>query len=152
MSKVASKKYEEGEQALQEARQMQTEQQGRLQVVQRQQEWLRQQEQRVHQEHLSLAQQRLQLDRVRQEAPSSLPGLPPRAQGPAASSLDAVQAPASTAPQRSQTAAVQMPTHLLAKLLLLKHTAEEDHDFLENEQFFLETLKKAPYNMAYHSA
>lgn len=94
---------------------MQTEQQGRLQVVQRQQEWLRQQEQRVHQarfqspscpsgpplfppteslslvlaqEHLSLAQQRLQLDRVRQEAPSSLPGLPPRAQGPAASSLD----------------------------------------------------------------
>lgn len=152
MSKVASKKYEEGEQALQEARQMQTEQQGRLQVVQRQQEWLRQQEQRVHQEHLSLAQQRLQLDRVRQEVPSSLPGLPSRAQGPAASSLDAVQAPASTAPQRSQTAAVQMPTHLLAKLLLLKHTAEEDHDFLENEQFFLETLKKAPYNVAYHSA
>lgn len=46
---VASKKYEEGEQALQEAQQMQTEQQGRLQVVQRQQEWLRQQEQRVHQ-------------------------------------------------------------------------------------------------------
>lgn len=112
---VASKKYEEGEQALQEAQQMQTEQQGRLQVVQRQQEWLRQQEQRVHQarfqspscpsgpplfppteslslvlaqEHLSLAQQRLQLDRVRQEAPSSLPGLPSRAQGPAASSLD----------------------------------------------------------------
>ncbi|XP_076791566.1 fas-binding factor 1 isoform X3 [Arvicanthis niloticus] len=88
MSKVASKKYEEGEQALLEAQQMQTEQQGRLQVVQRQQEWLRQQEQRVHQEHLSLAQQRLQLDRVRQEVPSSLPGLPSRLQGPAASSLD----------------------------------------------------------------
>lgn len=30
--------------------------------------------------------------------------------------------------------------------------ASQDHDFLENEQFFLETLKKAPYNMAYHSA
>lgn len=42
---VASKRYEEGEQALQEAQRMQTEQQ----VVQRQQEWLRQQEQRVHQ-------------------------------------------------------------------------------------------------------
>lgn len=152
MSKVASKKYEEGEQALQEAQQMQNEQQGRLQVVQRQQEWLRQQEQRVHQEHLSLAQQRLQLDRVRQEVPASLPGLPPRVQGPAASSRDAVQAPASSSPQCSQPAAAQVPTHLLAKLLLLKHTAEEDHDFLENEQFFLETLKKAPYNMAYHSA
>ncbi|XP_031207579.1 fas-binding factor 1 isoform X4 [Mastomys coucha] len=152
MSKVASKRYEEGEQALQEAQRMQTEQQGRLQVVQRQQEWLRQQEQRVHQEHLSLAQQRLQLDRVRQEVPSSLPGLPARVQGPAAPSRDAVQAPASTTPRCSQPAAAQVPTHLFAKLLLLKHTAEEDHDFLENEQFFLETLKKAPYNTAYHSA
>ncbi|XP_013203098.1 fas-binding factor 1 isoform X2 [Microtus ochrogaster] len=152
MSKVASKKYEEGEQALQEAQQMQSEQQGRLQAVQRQQEWLRQQEQRMHQEHLSLAQQRLQLDRVRQDVPSSLPGLRSTVQGPAVASMDAIQAPAPTIPQRSQTPAASVPTHLLAKLLLLKHTAEQDHDFLENEQFFLETLKKAPYNMAYHSA
>ncbi|XP_041491997.1 fas-binding factor 1 isoform X2 [Microtus oregoni] len=152
MSKVASKKYEEGEQALQEAQQMQSEQQGRLQAVQRQQEWLRQQEQRMHQEHLSLAQQRLQLDRVRQDMPFSLPGLRSTLQGPEVASMDAIQAPASTIPQRSQTPAASVPTHLLAKLLLLKHTAEQDHDFLENEQFFLETLKKAPYNMAYHSA
>ncbi|XP_057631245.1 fas-binding factor 1 isoform X3 [Chionomys nivalis] len=152
VSKVASKKYEEGEQALQEAQQMQSEQQGRLQAVQRQQEWLRQQEQRMHQEHLSLAQQRLQLDRVRQDVPSSLPGLRSTVQGPAVASLDAIQAPAPTIPQRSQTPAASVSTHLLAKLLLLKHTAEQDHDFLENEQFFLETLKKAPYNMAYHSA
>lgn len=34
----------------------------------------------------------------------------------------------------------------------LSESASQDHDFLENEQFFLETLKKAPYNMAYHSA
>ncbi|XP_037057544.1 fas-binding factor 1 isoform X2 [Peromyscus leucopus] len=152
MSKVASKKYEEGEQALQEAQQMLSEQQGRLQTVQRQQEWLRQQEQRMHQEHLSLAQQRLQLDRVRQEVPSSLPGLPSAVQGPAASSMEAVQASVPTTPQCSQIPAAPVPTHLLAKLLLLKHTAAQDHDFLENEQFFLETLKKAPYNMAYHSA
>lgn len=111
---VASKKYEEGEQALREAQQMQSEQQGRLQAVQRRQEWLREQEQRVHQarfqaplscpsgppaflptesissglaqEHLSLAQQRLHLDRVRQDVPSSLPGLPSKVQGLAASS------------------------------------------------------------------
>ncbi|XP_049996302.1 fas-binding factor 1 isoform X2 [Alexandromys fortis] len=152
MSKVASKRYEEGEQALQEAQQMQSEQQGRLQAVQRQQEWLRQQEQRMHQEHLSLAQQRLQLDRVRQDVPSSLPGLRSTVQGPAVASMDAIQAPALTIPQHSQIPAASVPTHLLAKLLLLKHTAEQDHDFLENEQFFLETLKKAPYNMAYHSA
>ncbi|GAB1297083.1 Fas-binding factor 1 [Apodemus speciosus] len=152
MSKVASKQYEEGQQALQEAQQMRTEQQGRLQVVQRQQEWLRQQEQRVHQEHLSLAQQRLQLDRVRQDVPSSLPGLHSGVQGPAASSLDVCPVPRSHHSSVYQPAAAHMPTYLLAKLLLLKHTAEEDHDFLENEQFFLETLKKAPYNMAYHSA
>ncbi|KAK7805286.1 hypothetical protein U0070_027125 [Myodes glareolus] len=162
MSKVASKKYEEGEQALQEAQQIQSEQQGRLQAVQRQQEWLRQQEQRIHQaspslwggaqEHLSLAQQRLQLDRVRQDVPSSLPGLRSTVQGPAVASLGAIQAPAPTIPQCGQTPAASVPTHLLAKLLLLKRTAEQDHDFLENEQFFLETLKKAPYNMAYHSA
>uniref|UniRef100_A0A8C6RZM9 Fas binding factor 1 n=1 Tax=Nannospalax galili TaxID=1026970 RepID=A0A8C6RZM9_NANGA len=151
MSKVASKKYQEGEQALQEARQMQCEQQERLQAVQRQQEWLRQQEQHVHQEHLSLAQQRLQLNRVRQDLPSSLLGLPSRVQGPAASSLDAPQALAPSTSQYSRSPAAPIPTQLLAKLLLLKRTAEEDHDFLENEQFFLETLKKAPYNMASHS-
>ncbi|XP_052613367.1 fas-binding factor 1 isoform X4 [Peromyscus californicus insignis] len=126
MSKVASKKYEEGEQALQEAQQMLSEQQGRLQTVQRQQEWLRQQEQRMHQEHLSLAQQRLQLDRVRQEVPSSLPGLPSAVQGAAASSMEAVQASAPATPQCSQIPAAPVPTHLLAKLLLLKHTAAQN--------------------------
>lgn len=49
---VASQKYEQGEHALQEARRVQSEQQARLQVVQRQQEHLRQQEQHVHQARL----------------------------------------------------------------------------------------------------
>lgn len=39
------------------------------------------------QEHLSLSQQRLQLDRVRQDLPSGPMGLLSRAQGPAASGL-----------------------------------------------------------------
>ena len=39
------------------------------------------------QEHLSLAQQRLQLDRIRQDLPSGPVGLLSRAQGPAASGL-----------------------------------------------------------------
>lgn len=46
---MASEKYEEGERALREARQVQSEQQARLQLVRRQQEWLQQQEQHVHQ-------------------------------------------------------------------------------------------------------
>ena len=118
---MASKKYEEGERALRDARQLQSEQQARLQLVQEQQERLRQQEHHMHQarrlpealppaplpgtppqpsaltavssslgagqEHLSLAQQRLQLDRVRQDLPSSPVGLLSRAQDPAASGL-----------------------------------------------------------------
>lgn len=152
MSQVASKKYEEGERALRDARQLQSEQQARLQLVQEQQERLRQQERHVHQEHLSLAQQRLQLDRVRQDLPSSPVGLLSRAQDPAASGLSATLSPAPTVPRCSQPLVGLGPSHLYAKLVLLKHTAEQDRDFLENEQFFLETLKKASYNMASHSA
>ncbi|KAM4824404.1 fas-binding factor 1 isoform X2 [Urocitellus parryii] len=154
MSQVASKKYQEGEQALQEARQLQSEQQARLQAVRQQQERLQQQEQHVHQEHLSLAQQRLQLDRARQDLPSSLPGLFSTGQGPAASSLGAFSAlvtPAPTTLQGSQLLASPGPAKLLAKLVLLKHTAEQDRDFLENEQFFLNALKNASYNMTSHS-
>ncbi|XP_074199817.1 fas-binding factor 1 isoform X5 [Camelus bactrianus] len=152
LAKVASEKYEEGQRALREARQVQSEQQARLQLVQQQQERLRQQEQHVNQEHLSLAQQRLQLDHVRQDLLSGPVALLSRAQGLAPSGLSAVVAPAPTTPRCSQPLAGLGPSHLHAKLVLLKHTAAQDHDFLENEQFFLETLKKASDNMASHSA
>ncbi|XP_058140730.1 fas-binding factor 1 isoform X2 [Dasypus novemcinctus] len=151
-AEVASEKFEEGERALREAQQVQSEHQARLQVVQRQQEQLRQQEQRVHQEHLNLAQQRLQLDRSRQDLPSGLAGLSPRPQGPAAASLVDSMTPTTTIPRCGQPPANPGPSHLYAKLVLLKHTAEQDRDFLENEQFFLETLKKASYNVTSHSA
>ncbi|XP_073876654.1 fas-binding factor 1 isoform X6 [Macaca fascicularis] len=154
MSKVASKKYEEGERALREARQVQAEQQARLQAVQQQQERLRKQEQHMHQEHLSLAQQRLQLDHARQDLPSSLMGLFPRAQGPAASSQRALlpTAPSTRWCSQPPTGLDPSPLHLHARLVLLRHTAEQDRDFLENEQFFLETLKKGSYNLTSHSA
>ncbi|XP_047562539.1 fas-binding factor 1 isoform X2 [Lutra lutra] len=152
MSQMASEKLEEGQRALREAQQVQQEQQARLQLVQEQHERLRQQEQRVHQEHLSLAQQRLQLDHVRQDLPSSPATLLPRTQGPSASCLSAIVAPAPTTPQYSQPPASLGPSHLHANLVLLRHMAEQDRDFLENEQFFLETLKKASYNMTSHSA
>ncbi|XP_045155435.1 fas-binding factor 1 [Echinops telfairi] len=154
MSQVASEKFEAGERALCEARQVQSEQQARLQRVQQQQERLRQQEQHMHQEQLSLAQQRLQLDRVRQDLPSGLAGIFPRLQAPAAPSLSAAGPAATASPWCSQLppATGLVPSHFHAKLVLLKHTAEQDRDFLENEQFFLETLKRAPYNMTSHSA
>ncbi|XP_006869733.1 PREDICTED: fas-binding factor 1 [Chrysochloris asiatica] len=152
MSKVASEKYEAGERALCEAQQVQSEHQARLQRVQRQQEQLRQQEQHMHQEHLSLVQQRQQLDRVRQDLPSGLLGLLSRPQGPAAPSLNATRTSVTISPRGSQLPASLGPSYLHAKMVLLKHTAEQDRDFLENEQFFLETLKKAPYNVTSHSA
>ncbi|XP_048222378.1 fas-binding factor 1 [Perognathus longimembris pacificus] len=141
MSKVASKKYEEGEQALRAARQVQSEQQARLRVVQKQQE---------QQEHLSLAQQRQPLDRVQQDLPSILPELP-AAQGPTAHNQIASVNPASAVPLYSQPSAGPDSVHLFTRLLLLKYTAEQDREFLEDEKFFLETLKKASYNMAPHS-
>ncbi|XP_040312380.1 fas-binding factor 1 isoform X4 [Herpailurus yagouaroundi] len=152
MSQVASEKFEEGQRALREARQVQQEQQARLQLVQQQQERLRQQERHVHEEHLSLAQQRLRLDRVRQDLPSGPAALFPGTQCPAASCLSATVAPAPTPLGCSRPPAGLGPSHLHARLMLLKHTAEQDRDFLENEQFFLETLKKASYNMTSHSA
>uniref|UniRef100_A0A8C5KHX1 Fas binding factor 1 n=1 Tax=Jaculus jaculus TaxID=51337 RepID=A0A8C5KHX1_JACJA len=100
------------------------------------------------QEHLSLAQQRLELDRVRQDLPSTFPGKLFKAQGLTASNMDGKQLP----PQCSKTEAASISAPFLAKLLLLKHTAQQDRDFLENEQYFLETLKKASYNMPSHSA
>ncbi|KAM5216492.1 fas-binding factor 1 isoform 1-T2 [Hipposideros larvatus] len=149
LSQVASEKYEEGERALREAQQVQSEQQARLQLVQEQQERLRQQEQHLHQEHLSMAQQRLQLERVRQDLPFGPVGLLTRAQG-LASGLSPIVTPAPTNPANprcSQPPGSLGPSHLHTKLVLLKHLAEQDRDFLENEQFFLETLKKTSYNM-----
>ncbi|XP_029782703.1 fas-binding factor 1 isoform X2 [Suricata suricatta] len=152
MSQAASAKFEEGQRALCEARQVQQEQQARLQQVQRQQEQLRQQEQHMHQEHLSLAQQRLRLDRVRQDLPSNPVALLTGTGGPAASCLSATVAPVPATLGCSPLPSSLGPSHLHARLLLMKHTAEQDRDFLENEQFFLETLKKASYNMTSHSS
>ncbi|PNJ87977.1 FBF1 isoform 2, partial [Pongo abelii] len=92
--------------------------------------------------------------RARQDLPSSLVGLFPRAQGPAASSQNALMPPAPTTRWCSQppTGLDPSPLHLHARLVLLRHMAEQDRDFLENEQFFLETLKKGSYNLTSHSA
>lgn len=49
---VASEKFQEGERALREARQVQSEHQARLQLVQQQLERLQQQEQHMHQARL----------------------------------------------------------------------------------------------------
>ncbi|XP_034496318.1 fas-binding factor 1 isoform X2 [Ailuropoda melanoleuca] len=132
MSQVASEKFEEGQRALREARRVQQEQQARLQLVQRQQEQLREQEQRMQQEHLSLAQQRLRLGQVPQDLPSSPVARLPMTQGPAAACLSAIVAPAPSTAQCSQPPTGLGASHLHARLVLLKHTAEQEFSIMEH--------------------
>ncbi|XP_010286247.1 PREDICTED: fas-binding factor 1, partial [Phaethon lepturus] len=171
MTKLSSQKYEEGERALGEACRMESEHQTRLQVMQQHLEQLKQQEQHLHQERLSMAHQRRQLEQLREELPNnpvmlltadqdlSVPtkGLsstlfPLTVAAPHGQALvPGFRPPIRTLPRHSlgdsrETLAMAGPTELYAKLLLLKHRAQQDRDFLEDEQFFLETLKKASYN------
>ncbi|KAF1593039.1 UNVERIFIED_CONTAM: hypothetical protein FQV15_0011448, partial [Eudyptes pachyrhynchus] len=156
MTKLSSQKYEEGEQALREARRMESEHQTKLQVMQQHLEQLKQQEQRLHQERLSMAHQRTQLEQLREELPNN-PVMPLTSDQDLSAPTEGLSSmlcflpPIRVLPRHSpgdsrETLAMAGPTELYAKLLLLKHRAQQDRDFLEDEQFFLETLKKASYN------
>ncbi|NXK09320.1 FBF1 factor, partial [Herpetotheres cachinnans] len=106
------------------------------------------------QERLSMARQRRQLEQLREELPNNSVMLLSTNQDLSAptkglSSTLCFPPPISVLPQHSpggSREAMAGPTELYAKLLLLKHRAQKDHDFLEEEQFFLDTLKKATYN------
>ncbi|XP_035603808.1 fas-binding factor 1 homolog isoform X6 [Oncorhynchus keta] len=152
-SKLASEKYNEGEKALQESRQVETEHQTRLRSIHSQMERLRQQEQHLHQERMNMTEQRREMEALKH----SLPITPfPQSMAPIFTDFRPVLA----VPQMASTKAVRQPpplvsspdsTELQARLALLRHTAEKDRDFLQDEQFFLDTLKKAPYNSAFHT-
>ncbi|XP_024258591.1 fas-binding factor 1 isoform X3 [Oncorhynchus tshawytscha] len=152
-SKLASEKYNEGEKALQESRQVETEHQTRLRSIHSQMERLRQQEQHLHQERMKMTEQRREMEALKH----SLPITPfPQSMAPIFTDFRPVLA----VPQMASTKAVRQPpplvsspdsTELQARLALLRHTAEKDRDFLQDEQFFLDTLKKAPYNSAFHT-
>ncbi|NXT54415.1 FBF1 factor, partial [Pluvianellus socialis] len=156
MTKLSSQKYEEGEQALREACRIDSEQQTRLQVIQQHLEQLKQQEQRLHQERPSMARQRRQLEQLREELPSNPRMLQTADQHFSAptkglSSTLYCPPPVRVLSQHSpgdsrETLAMAGPAEFYAKLLLLKHRAQQDRDFLEDEQFFLETLKKVSYS------
>ncbi|NXP05153.1 FBF1 factor, partial [Thinocorus orbignyianus] len=160
MTKISSRKYEEGERALREACRIESEHQSRLQVMQQHLEQLKQQEQPslspfllgMGQERLSMAHQRRQLEQLRERLPSNPTMLLTADQDLSAptkglSSTLCFPPPVRVLPQHGpEGETVAGPTELYAKLLLLKHRAQQDRDFLEDEQFFLETLKKASYN------
>ncbi|XP_067164727.1 fas-binding factor 1, partial [Apteryx mantelli] len=155
MSKLSAQKCEEGERALREARRVESEHQARLRVMQQNLEQLKQQEQHLHQERLSMALQRRQLQQLREELPNTPTLLLTTAQDistPAKGLSSTLSFPRRNPGGSRDSPGTAGPSELYAKLLLLKHRAQQDRDFLEDEQFFLETLKKASYNTSSLSA
>ncbi|POI28238.1 hypothetical protein CIB84_008012 [Bambusicola thoracicus] len=150
MNKLSAQKYEEGERALQDACRIESEHQARLQVMQQHLEQLKQQEQHLQQERLSMAYQRRQLEQLHKKLPNNPTLLLTTDQDQSASTKGlsnrlSFPPPIRTLPgHRSVGTTASM--ELYAKLLVLKHRAQQDRSFLEDEQLFLETLKKASYN------
>ncbi|XP_074746101.1 fas-binding factor 1 homolog isoform X3 [Strix uralensis] len=168
VTELSSQKYEEGQRALREARRVESQDQSRLQALQRQLEQLRQQEERLHQDRLSMAQQRSQLQQLRQELPKSPTMLRTtgRDSSAPASGFSSALFPLTAAAPHSRASVPGFPppigslggirellamassAELSATLAMMKFWAQQDHAYLENEQFFLESLKKASYNAA----
>ncbi|XP_038836444.1 fas-binding factor 1 homolog isoform X4 [Salvelinus namaycush] len=163
-SKLASEKYIEGEKALQESRHVETEHQTRLRSIHSQMERLRQQEQHLHQvnkwgvyqpishqpllERMKMTEQLREMERLKH----SLPITPfPQSMDPIFTEFRPVMASTKAVRQPSPQFSSPDSTELQARLALLRHTAEKDRDFLQDEQFFLDALKKAPYNSAFHT-
>ncbi|XP_036409412.1 fas-binding factor 1 isoform X2 [Megalops cyprinoides] len=148
-SKLASERYEEGERALQEARKLETEHLSRLRTIHTQMERLREQEQHLHQEQMRVTDHRRE-EGLRQGVPftplpqSAAPVLPVFASTPLV--------PPTMVPQPVNPLSSPGSAEMQARLALLRHAAEKDRDFLQDEQFFLETLKKAPYNTTFHTS
>lgn len=153
MSKLTLQRQEEGENALVEAKKVESGHQDRLKAILQQLERLRQQEEHLMEERKNLAHQRRQLNQLRQ----GLPTVQTEAQQATSVSesihLNAVPFACSSrkftisgirqdkAPQSSE---------IYAELGLLRLSAQQDRDFLEDEQLFLEALKKT--NISYSQA
>lgn len=150
MSKLSAQKYEEGERALQDACRIESEHQARLQVMQQHLEQLKQQEQHLQQERLSMAHQRRQLEQLHKKLPNNPTLLLTTDQDLSASTKGLSNTLSFPPPIRTlpghRSVGTTASMELYAKLLVLKHRAQQDRNFLEDEQLFLETLKKASYN------
>uniref|UniRef100_A0A8C5RCU8 Fas binding factor 1 n=1 Tax=Leptobrachium leishanense TaxID=445787 RepID=A0A8C5RCU8_9ANUR len=86
MSKLASQRYEEGEKSLEEAKKVESEHHSRLKAIQQKLNWLRQEEERIHQQRLNLASQRRQLEKIQQGLPTASALFPSTVEAPHLSS------------------------------------------------------------------
>ncbi|KAK5914293.1 hypothetical protein CgunFtcFv8_008746 [Champsocephalus gunnari] len=148
-SKLAAEKFEEGERALQEAKRVETDHEARLRHIHSQTERLRQQEQRILQERTRLSHLQKDTKMLRQDAPISsfaqiTPSLPD-AVLPNPELTSTLIFPPLTSLANSQSMALQ------ASLTLWKYTAEKDREYLQEEQVFLENLKKKSYRSTFNT-
>ncbi|XP_074728571.1 fas-binding factor 1 homolog isoform X2 [Strix uralensis] len=153
VTELSSQKYEEGQRALREAIRVDSQHPSRLQALQQQLEQLRQQEERLHQDRLSMAQQRSQLQQLRQELPNSptmlrIAGRDSSVPASGFSSTLRFPPPIGSPGGIQELLARASSAELSATLAMMKFRALQDHYYLDNEQLFLESLKKAPYNVA----
>ncbi|XP_053707891.1 fas-binding factor 1 homolog isoform X3 [Synchiropus splendidus] len=139
-SKLAADRYEQGERALQEATQVEQEHEARLKNIHFQTERLRQHEKRVLQERLSVPHREQQKQPTRRlPKQSGTLHCDISASYDGSESLRGKQTSAAVTVRSSQSMA------LAATLALWKYTAAKDREYLEEEQIFLENLKKKPY-------
>ncbi|KAJ8344720.1 hypothetical protein SKAU_G00289130 [Synaphobranchus kaupii] len=168
-SKVASEKYDEGERALQEARRVEAEHSTRLGTIHAQMERLRLQEQHLQhvqatpteRTHIELNTEHYRTEQMKitdhhREVEGLRQGISITTQLPSTAPLHTEFAPGFGSMQLAPPITAPHPssgsTEMQARLALIRNTAQKDRDFLQDEQFFLETLKKAPYNSTLHTA
>uniref|UniRef100_A0A3Q1GHT9 Fas binding factor 1 n=1 Tax=Acanthochromis polyacanthus TaxID=80966 RepID=A0A3Q1GHT9_9TELE len=149
-SKLAADKYEEGERALQEAKRVEAEHEARLRSIHSQTEQLRQQQQRILKEQMKLSHLQKDTERLRQ-TPSIIPLpqiIPPTFPDPVLADSEltaALNVPPPTSFANTQSMALQ------ASLALWKYTAEKDREYLQEEQIFLDNLKKKSYRSPFNT-
>ncbi|XP_034055746.1 fas-binding factor 1 homolog isoform X7 [Gymnodraco acuticeps] len=144
-SKLAAERFEEGERALQEAKRVETDHEARLRHIHSQTERLRQQEQRILQERTRLSHLQKDTKMPRQASFAQItPGLPDSVL-PNPELTSTLIFPPLTSLANSQSMALQ------ASLTLWKYTAEKDREYLQEEQVFLENLKKKSYRSTFNT-
>ncbi|XP_054463223.1 fas-binding factor 1 homolog [Anoplopoma fimbria] len=151
-SKLAAEKFEEGERALQEAKRVEAEHEVRLRNIHIQTERLRQQEQRILQERQRLSHLQNDTERLRQNAPiTSIPQMIPTSLQDAGSVLPNPELASSLNIPPPASFASSQSMALQASLALWKYTAEKDREYLQEEQIFLENLKKKSYRSPFNT-
>ncbi|XP_074552348.1 fas-binding factor 1 homolog [Halichoeres trimaculatus] len=140
-SKLAADKHEEGEGALREAKRVEAEHGARLRNIQTQTERLRQQEQRILQEQMKQSHVQKDLENSVTFSPRMIQAISPEAGSflPNPELTSTMNVPAVPSSADSQASALE------ASLALWRYTSEKDWEYLQEEQIFLDNLKRKSY-------